>query len=97
MPQYHISVLGGGSVGLCLAANFAQTGAEVTLLVRAGAVDELVRRPLIVSGLLGEHTIPKGHMRICDAARPDADVLSCDGLQMTLSSLPSPARLSAAR
>ncbi|MEM1431331.1 MAG: 2-dehydropantoate 2-reductase [Pseudomonadota bacterium] len=83
MTDLHIAVLGGGSVGLCLAASFAAAGARVTLLVRATSVAALQGQPLRVTGKLGDHCIPAGQIRIADAAAPDAASLSCDLLAVT--------------
>ena len=78
MSDYSIAVLGGGSVGLCLAAHFAEAGARVALLVRSGSVAQLVGKPIEVSGLLGDRTIPAGQILIRDAAQPGDDVLRSD-------------------
>lgn len=83
MSEYSVAVLGGGSVGLCLAAHFAKAGARVFLLVRSASVDALRGKPLEVSGLLGDHLIPAGTITVCDAARPDGDVLRADMLVLT--------------
>ncbi|UCE32570.1 MAG: ketopantoate reductase family protein [Burkholderiales bacterium] len=83
MNAYNVAVLGGGSVGLCLAASFSQAGANVTLLVRKDAVARLSEKSLTVSGLLGEHRTEPGAIRVVDAARPDDETLSCDMLLVT--------------
>ncbi|WP_375255993.1 ketopantoate reductase family protein [Yoonia sp.] len=83
MTDQKVSIFGGGSVGLCLAANFVKAGAQVTLLVRKGVVEHLQDSPITVTGLLGDHQIAPGAVSICDAANPDADVLSCEMLVLT--------------
>jgi 2-dehydropantoate 2-reductase len=71
-----IAVLGGGSVGLAVAASLAQAGAAVTLLVRAGSVAALRDVTLTVGGMLGEHRIEAGRIAVFDADDPiAADVL----------------------
>ncbi|MXQ07805.1 2-dehydropantoate 2-reductase [Alphaproteobacteria bacterium GH1-50] len=81
--DYHVAVFGGGSVGLCLAAHFAVAGARVTLLVRDASIPTLRGKPITVTGLLGDHTIPAGTIALCDAARPTDDVLGADMLALT--------------
>ncbi len=83
MPQYHVSIFGGGSVGLCLAAHFVKAGAEVTLLVRQASLEALEGQPITVSGLLGDHVVPPGVIQLCDAARPSDAVLKSDMLILT--------------
>ncbi len=83
MPDFHVAVFGGGSVGLCLAAHFAKAGARVTLLVRGHAVDGIVANPVTITGALGEHQIPAGQIAACDAAAPTMDVASADMLVLT--------------
>jgi 2-dehydropantoate 2-reductase len=83
MTDYRISVFGGGSVGLCLAANFAAAGAEVTLLVRESAIETLSSQPIEVSGLLGNHKIPAGRVTPCDAANPGDTVFQSDMMVVT--------------
>ena len=79
----HVAVFGGGSVGLCLAAHFAVAGARVTLLVRQSSLPTLDGRPIRVTGLLGEHTVPAGGVALCDALHPGPDVLAADMLVLT--------------
>ena len=83
MSNYHVSVFGGGSVGLCLAAHFAKAGAQVTLLVRKAAMSALDNAPIEISGALGAHTIPAGTIAVADAAKPDDHVLRSDMLILT--------------
>jgi ketopantoate reductase len=64
-----ITVIGGGSVGLGLAASFAIAGAGVTLMVRAAAVETLRTQPVTVAGLLGEHRVEPGRIAIEDGIR----------------------------
>ncbi|MFT5067419.1 MAG: 2-dehydropantoate 2-reductase [Yoonia sp.] len=80
MSNYHVSVFGGGSVGLCLAAHFAKAGARVTLLVRKTAMSALDNVPIEISGALGSHTIPAGAIAIADAAKPDDHVFQSNML-----------------
>lgn len=83
MSSYHVAVIGGGSVGLCLAAHFAKAGAQVSLLVREGSLEALQGHPILVSGLLGDHAIAAQALTVCDAAQPTEAVLNCDMLVLT--------------
>lgn len=83
MSSYHVSVFGGGSVGLCLAAHYASAGAQVTLLVRNSSIEVLQGKSIEVSGLLGDHSISADAFSLCDAAAPTQDVLSSDMLILT--------------
>lgn len=83
MSNYHVSVLGGGSVGLCLAAHFVAAGAQVSLLVRASSIEAMRKEPIKVSGLLGDHSIPQDKLTLCDAANPTKDALGSDMLVLT--------------
>jgi 2-dehydropantoate 2-reductase len=83
LKNLHVAVFGGGSVGLCLVANFVRAGAKVSLLVRNSSLKDLAGKPIEVSGLLGDHTIPPGALTLCDAALPTEDVLNSDMLIVT--------------
>lgn len=83
MSNYRVSVFGGGSVGICLAANFIKAGAEVSLLVRENSIDSLRAQPLAVSGLLGDHEVSAGRVMLCDASNPGEAVLESDMLVLT--------------
>ena len=83
MSTLRITVIGGGSVGLGLAASFAIAGAGVTLMVRAAAVETLRTQPVTVAGLLGEHRVEPGRIAIEDAAHPTRACLDCDVLVVT--------------
>lgn len=83
MSKISVAVFGGGSVGLCLAAHFAKTGAHVFLLVRQSSIETIRGKPIAVSGLLGNHLIPAEAYTVCDAAAPTDEVLGCDLLVMT--------------
>ena len=83
MPHFHVSIFGGGSVGLCLAAHFAKAGAQVSLLVRDSSIDAVRDHPVKVSGLLGDHTIAPDALTLCDASAPTDAVLNSDMLILT--------------
>jgi 2-dehydropantoate 2-reductase len=83
MSKISVAVFGGGSVGLCLAANFAKAGARVFLLVRQSSLETISGKPIAVSGLLGDHVVPAEAYTVCDAAAPTDEVLACDMLVMT--------------
>ena len=83
MSEISVAVFGGGSVGLCLAANFAKAGARVFLLVRQSSLETIRGNPIAVSGLLGDHVIPAKAYTVCNAAAPTDEVLDCDMLIMT--------------
>lgn len=83
MTDFHVSIVGGGSVGLCLAANFAIAGAKVSLLVRKASLASLEGQSVIVSGMLGEHRTEPGQVFLCDAAAPSDEVLTSDMLVLT--------------
>jgi ketopantoate reductase len=71
------------SVGLRLAASFAEAGAEISLLVREAAIAGLRDRPVHVLGLLGDHVIRAGQVEISDAAAPDDRILGSEMLIVT--------------
>lgn len=83
MSTLRITVIGGGSVGLGLAASLALAGAGVTLMVRAAAVEMLRSQAVTVSGLLGEHRVEPGRIAIEDADHPTRACLDCDVLVVT--------------
>jgi len=83
MANFRTTVIGGGSVGLCVAASFAQAGADVWLMVREAQVEPLSQQPISVTGMLGECTIEPGHITIEDAARPSDASRDCDVLVVT--------------
>jgi 2-dehydropantoate 2-reductase len=78
-----MTVLGGGSVGLAVAASFSQAGARVTLLARPASVAALSRETLSISGKLGEHSVPPGAIALAEAEAPPADARDCDVLVVT--------------
>jgi len=78
-----VTIVGGGSVGLCLAASFALAGAKVTLMVRAAAIGPLRGQPIKVTGMLGEHRVEPGRIAIEDNAQPTDDCRDCDVLVVT--------------
>lgn len=83
MSEYSVAIFGGGSVGLCLAAHFVKAGARVFLLVRQSSIPTLNAKPLCVTGLLGDHSVPTGTITVCDAAAPTDDVFGSDMLILT--------------
>ena len=78
MPNYRVTVFGAGSVGLCIAAHFVKAGARVSLLVRDSSIEGLRQEPIVVSGLLGDHSISPELFTLCDAASPTYDVLNSE-------------------
>ena len=83
MSDYHVSIFGGGSVGLCLAANFVSAGAKVSLLVRKASLPALDRQSINVAGILGEFRAPADDITLCNASAPTDEVLSSDMLVLT--------------
>lgn len=83
MASFGMAVIGGGSVGLAVAASFAQAGAAVTLLVREAAIAPLRDAAITVAGMLGEHRIAPGTIAIADAAAPPEAAMACDLLVVT--------------
>ena len=83
LTDFRVSIVGGGSVGLCLAANFAIADAKVSLFVRKASLASLEGQPVIVSGMLGEHRTDPGQITFCDAAAPSDEVLTSDMLVLT--------------
>lgn len=75
-----IAVLGSGSVGLAIAASFAQAGQSVTLLARGSAVPLLREDGITVTGVCGDHRIEPNRLRVCDADEPDPQDFACDVL-----------------
>ncbi len=84
MSEYHVAILGGGSVGLCLAAHFAKAGARVTLLVRGASVPAFANDPVRIDGALGDHECAPGVITAVDAANPTDAVLASDALIPTV-------------
>ncbi|HRD93720.1 MAG TPA: 2-dehydropantoate 2-reductase [Accumulibacter sp.] len=80
MSKLRLTVIGGGSVGLVMAASLALAGIDLTLLARGPAVGQLRRDGIEVTGVLGTHTVAPGTIAIDDADRPDAASLDCDVL-----------------
>lgn len=80
MTALRISVLGSGSVGLAVAATYAQAGQHVTLLARGAAVPELRRSGITVSGVTGDHHVEPQRLKVSDAANPDPQDIACDVL-----------------
>lgn len=75
-----MTVLGSGSVGLALAASYAQAGQRVRLLARGSSVARLRSEGIQVSGVCGDHRIDPARLAVGDADRPDAEDLACDVL-----------------
>ena len=78
-----ITVVGGGSVGLAVAASFAQCGSAVTLLARRSSTEALARDALTITGKLGEHSFSPGAFALGDAAVPPDEARDCDVLVVT--------------
>jgi len=78
MTRLRISIVGSGSVGLAVAANYARAGADVTVLARGAAVLQLRQAGITVSGVAGDHHIPPHQFKVSDVERPDAQDLRCD-------------------
>lgn len=75
-----MTVLGSGSVGLAIAASYAQAGQGVTLLARGSAVPLLRQNGITVSGVCGDHQIEPQQLKVSDAEKPDAQDIACDVL-----------------
>jgi 2-dehydropantoate 2-reductase len=80
MKALRLTVIGGGSVGMAIAASFAIAGAQATLLVRAASMEVLRSQGIRVTGVLGNHTIPPGLIYIDDADNANSSSLDCDVL-----------------
>lgn len=80
MTPLRMTVLGSGSVGLALAASYAQAGQSVTLLARGSAVPLLREHGITVTGVCGDHQIGPHRLRVSDADEPDPRDLVCDVL-----------------
>lgn len=78
-----MTVIGGGSVGLTVAASFALAGAEVTLLARPASIEALGHKSVTIGGKLGDHSLPPGRLKLADAADPPAAARDCDVLVVT--------------
>lgn len=76
----HLTVLGSGSVGLAVAASFAQAGQRVTLLARGAAQPLLRERGIRVTGVCGDHHIAPDRLRVGDADAPERHDIACDVL-----------------
>jgi 2-dehydropantoate 2-reductase len=80
MKALRLTVIGGGSVGMGVAASFAIGGAQVTLLVRAASMEALRTQGIRVTGVLGNQTIPPRLIYIDDADSANSSSLDCDVL-----------------
>jgi 2-dehydropantoate 2-reductase len=80
MKPLRITVLGGGSVGLAVAATYARAGAEVTLLTRGTAVQHLRLAGITVTGVAGEHHIEPRRLKVSDVENLDPEDIDCDTL-----------------
>lgn len=80
LQALRLSVLGSGSVGLAVAASFAQAGQGVTLLARDTAVPLLREQGIAVTGVCGDHRIGPDRLTVCDADAPDPQAIACDVL-----------------
>lgn len=83
MGDLKVTIIGGGSVGLCLAASFVQAGAKVALTVRAGSVDKLREEPITVAGMFGDHRVEAGKIAVEDNDKPSVTCRDCDVLFVT--------------
>ena len=93
MNNMRITVIGGGSVGLAIAANFALADAHVTLMVRAASIEALRNRPITVTGMLGEHSVEHNRIAIDDTDHPTEASLNCDVLVVTTKAYDVPSAL----
>lgn len=73
MTALGITVLGSGSVGLAVAATFAQAGLDVTVLARGAAVQQLRQNGITVTGVTGDHPIDARRLKVSDAESPDPE------------------------
>jgi 2-dehydropantoate 2-reductase len=80
MKPLRITVLGGGSVGLAVAATYARAGAEVTLLTRGAPVQSLREAGITATGVAGEHHIEPRRLKVSDVEYPDPEDTDCDAL-----------------
>lgn len=80
LTPLRMTVLGSGSVGLAIAASFAQAGQDMTLLARGSAVPMLRESGITVTGVCGDHRIGPNRLRVCDAAEPEPQDIGCDVL-----------------
>lgn len=81
MPR--ITVIGGGSVGLAVAASWAQAGADVTLLARPASIEALAGAPVTITGKLGDHSLSPGTLLLASADEPPLPARDCDVLMVT--------------
>lgn len=80
MTPLRMTVLGSGSVGLAIAATYAQAGQSVTLLARGSAVSLLRSNGVTVTGVCGDHQVGPQGLRVADADRPEPQDVDCDVL-----------------
>jgi 2-dehydropantoate 2-reductase len=78
MLKLRITVFGGGSVGLAIAASCACAGLDVTLLTRGSSVGLLQSVGIAVTGVTGTHTVSPYKITVDDAERPNVTSLDCD-------------------
>ena len=80
LTQLRITVLGSGSVGLAIAATYACAGADVTVLARGAAVQQLRESGMTVTGVCGDHRVEPHRFKVSDAEQPDPEDIRCDFL-----------------
>jgi 2-dehydropantoate 2-reductase len=80
MTGLRITVLGGGSVGLALAATYAMAGVDVTVLARGPVLEQLRQTGITVTGVAGEFHIEPNRLKVADVAAPDPQDIGCDVL-----------------
>lgn len=74
------TILGCGSVGLAVAATFALAGAEVTVLARRTAIQQLRLNGITVTGVTGDHHVEPQRLKVSDAENPEPEDINCDFL-----------------
>lgn len=80
MKPLRVTVLGMGSVGLAVAASYAQAGEAVTLLARGPATHLLRQHGITVTGVCGDHQIEPRRLKVSDAEQPHPEDIACDVL-----------------
>jgi 2-dehydropantoate 2-reductase len=80
--KLRVTVVGGGSVGMAMAATLALAGVDVVMLVRTSSMALLRRDGIGVTGVSGVHAVAPDSITIDDAQCPDVCSLECDVMIM---------------
>jgi ketopantoate reductase len=64
-------------VGLAVAASYALAGADVTVLARGAAVQQLRQTGITVTGVTGDHHVEPERLKVSEVMAPDPQDIRC--------------------